>query len=102
MGYKTTRNLVTEVKSDLLVSSNILNRQKITFNYIVIYDLFNNAIINSGCIVKRITCQLLNVHGVKNVRQTETHTAELLVLEYRSLKVLAANEKFKRYKRGTR
>jgi len=29
----------------------------------------------------RITCQLLNVHGVNSVRQTDMHMAELLLPE---------------------
>jgi hypothetical protein len=29
---------------------------------------------------KNYSCQLLNVHGINDVRQTEIHTAEALVL----------------------
>jgi hypothetical protein len=48
--------MVKEENSDLLADAHsILNRQK---NYF---------------------CQLLNVHGVNEVRQTEIHTAEPLV-----------------------
>jgi len=32
-------------------------------------------------------CQLLNVHGVNDVRQAEIHTAELLVPELSALEV---------------
>ena len=39
--------------------------------------------------------QLLNVHGVHDVRQTETHTAELLVPEPRAFEVDLAIEKLK-------
>jgi hypothetical protein len=42
--------------------------------------------------------QLLNVHGVNNVRQTEIHTAEPLVLEPSTFKVEMTNEKLKRRK----
>jgi hypothetical protein len=40
----------------------------------------------------------LVVHGVNNVRQTEIHTAELLVSEPCSFEVEIAIERFKRYK----
>jgi hypothetical protein len=40
----------------------------------------------------------LNVHGVKDVRQTEIHTAETLVPEPSSFEVEIAIEKLKRYK----
>jgi hypothetical protein len=43
-------------------------------------------------------CQLLNIHGVNDVRQTEIHTAEPLVPEPSSSEVEIANEKLKRYK----
>ena len=39
--------------------------------------------------------QLLNVHGVHDVRQTETHTAEPLVPEPNAFEVDLAIEKFK-------
>jgi hypothetical protein len=42
--------------------------------------------------------QLLNVHGVHDVRQTEIHTAEPLVPEPSTSKVEMAIEKLKRYK----
>jgi hypothetical protein len=60
---------------DLLAHShNILNRWKIYF------------------------CQLLNVHGINDVRQTEVHTAESLVPEPSSFEVKIATEKLKRHK----
>jgi hypothetical protein len=40
-------------------------------------------------------CQLLNVHGVNDVRKTEMHTAEPLVPEPSSFKVETAIEKLK-------
>jgi len=42
--------------------------------------------------------QLFNVHGVSDVRQTETHTAEPLVPEPSALEVELANEKIKGHK----
>jgi len=42
--------------------------------------------------------QLLNVHGVKDVRQTELHTAEPLVAEPSAFEVEMAIEKLKRHK----
>jgi hypothetical protein len=47
---------------------------------------------------KNYFCQLLNVHGVKDVRQTEIHTAEPFVPEPSSSEVESAIEKLKRYK----
>jgi hypothetical protein len=47
---------------------------------------------------KNYFCQLLNVHGVNDVRQTEIHTAEPLVPEPNSSEVEIAIEKLKRYK----
>jgi hypothetical protein len=47
---------------------------------------------------KNYFCQLLNVHGVNDVRQTEIHTAEPLVSEPSSVEVEIAIEKLKRYK----
>jgi hypothetical protein len=41
--------------------------------------------------------QLVNVHGVNDVRQTEIHTAEPLVSEPRSSEAEIAIEKLKRY-----
>jgi hypothetical protein len=43
-------------------------------------------------------CQLLNVHGVNDVRQTEIHTTEPLVPEPSSSEYEIAIEKLKRYK----
>jgi len=42
--------------------------------------------------------QLLNVNGVNDVRQTEIHTAELLVPEPSAFEVEMAIEKLKRHK----
>jgi hypothetical protein len=42
--------------------------------------------------------QLLNVHGVNDVRQTEVHTAEPLVPEPSAFEVEMAIEKLKRHK----
>jgi hypothetical protein len=47
---------------------------------------------------KNYFCQLLNVHGVNDVRQTEIYTAEPLVPEPSSSEVEIAIEKLKRYK----
>jgi hypothetical protein len=67
--------MVKEKNGDLLADSHsILNRWK---NYI---------------------CQLLNVHGVSDVRQTEIHTAEPLVPECSSFEVEIAIGRLKRYK----
>jgi hypothetical protein len=67
--------MVKEKNSDLLADSHsILNRWK---NYF---------------------CQLLNVLGVNDVRQTEIHTAEPLVLEPSSFEVEIAIGNLKRYK----
>jgi hypothetical protein len=60
--YQPITNMVTEENGDLLADSHIiLNRWK---NYF---------------------CQLLNVHGVNDVRQTEIHTAEPLDYDSRLL-----------------
>jgi hypothetical protein len=67
--------MVKEENGDLLADSHsILNRWK---NYF---------------------CQLLNVHGVNDVRHTEIHTAKPLVPEPSSFEVEIAIEKLKRYK----
>ena len=42
--------------------------------------------------------QLLNVHGVNDVRQTEIHTAEPLVPEPSTFEVELATEKLKSHK----
>ena len=41
--------------------------------------------------------QLLNVHGVSDVRQTEIHTAELLVPDLSAFEVELAIEELKRH-----
>jgi hypothetical protein len=67
--------MVTAENGDLLVDSHsILNRWKKYF------------------------CQLLNVHGVNDVRPTEIHTDEPLVLEPGSSEVEISIEMLKRYK----
>jgi hypothetical protein len=43
-------------------------------------------------------CQLLNVHGTTDVRQTEKHTVEPLVPELSAFEVEIATEKLKSYK----
>jgi hypothetical protein len=43
-------------------------------------------------------CQLLNVHNVNDVRQTEMHTGESLEPEPSHFEVIIAIEKLKRYK----
>jgi hypothetical protein len=43
-------------------------------------------------------CQLLNVHGINDVRQTEIHTVKPVVPEPNSFKVEITTEKLKRYK----
>jgi len=48
--------------------------------------------------VENYFSQLLNVHGVNDVRQTEIHTAELLVLEPSAFETELAIEKLKSYK----
>jgi hypothetical protein len=73
-GYQPRTNMVKE-NGDLLADSHsVLNRCK---NYF---------------------CQLLNVHGVNDIRQTEIYTAEPLVPEPRSFEVEIAIEKLKRNK----
>jgi hypothetical protein len=74
-GYQPRTNMVREENGDLFADSHsILNRWK---NYF---------------------CQLLYVHGVNDVRQTEIHTAEPLAPEPNSFEVEVAIEKLKRYK----
>jgi hypothetical protein len=73
-GYQPRSNMVKEENGDLFADSHsILNRWK---NYF---------------------CQLLNAHGVNDVRQTEIHTAEPLLPEPSSSEVEIAIEKLKRY-----
>jgi hypothetical protein len=72
-GYQPGTNMVKQENGDLLADSHsILNRWK---NYF---------------------CQLLNIHGVNDVRQTEIHTAESLLPEPSSFEVEIAIEKLKR------
>jgi hypothetical protein len=74
-GYQSRTNTVKEENGDLLADSHsILNRWK---NYF---------------------CQLLNIHGVNDVRQTKIYTAERLVPEPSSFEVKIAIGKLKRYK----
>ena len=46
-------------------------------------------------------CQLLNAHGVHDVRQTEIHTAEPLVPEPSAFEIDMATEQIKRQKSST-
>jgi hypothetical protein len=74
-GYQPRTNMVKAENGDLLADSHsILNRWK---NYF---------------------CQLVNVHGVTEVRHTERHTAEPLVSEHSSSEFEIAIEKINRYK----
>jgi hypothetical protein len=50
------------------------------------------------CLGEIITCQLLNVHVVSDVRQTEIHTAEPLVPEPSDFEIEMAIEKLERCK----
>ncbi|PNF41580.1 hypothetical protein B7P43_G12088 [Cryptotermes secundus] len=73
-GYQPSSNLVKDENGDLLADShNILNRQRKYFS------------------------QLLNVHRVSDVRQTEIDTAEPLVPDPSPLEVESAITKLKRY-----
>lgn len=47
---------------------------------------------------KNCICQLMNVHGVNNVKQTKIHTAELLVHKPRASEIEMATEKLRRCK----
>jgi hypothetical protein len=74
-GYQPRTNTVKDEKGDLVADSHsILARQRNHFS------------------------QLLNVHGVNDVRQTEIHTAELLVPEPSALEMEMATEKLKSQK----
>jgi hypothetical protein len=74
-GYQPRKNLVEDENGYLLAdSANILNRWKNYFS------------------------QLLNVHNVSDVRQTEVHTAEPLVPGPSRLEVEIAIAKLKKYK----
>jgi hypothetical protein len=60
-----------------------------------------NLLANCHSILKRqknYFCQLLNVHSVSDVRQTEINTGDPLVAEPSSYEVEIAIEKLKRYK----
>jgi len=74
-GYQPRTNIVNDDKSDLVADSHsILARWRIYFS------------------------QILNVHGVNDVRQTEIHTAEPLVLEPSASEFDLAIEKLKTHK----
>jgi len=49
-------------------------------------------------LVRKHFCQLLNIHGVNDVEQTELHTAELLVSVPNALEFELAIEKLKSHK----
>jgi hypothetical protein len=75
MGYKPRSKLVRDESGNLFVDfCNILNRWKNYFS------------------------QLLNVHGISNVRQMEIYTTELLVPDPNLFDVQIAIAKLKRYK----
>jgi hypothetical protein len=74
-GYQPRNNVVKVEKSNLVADSHsILARGRKHFS------------------------QLLNIHGVNDVRQTELHTAEPLVPEPSAIEVELANEKLKSHK----
>jgi hypothetical protein len=74
-GYQPRTNVIKDEKGDLVADSHsILARWRRSFY------------------------QLLNVHRVNNVRQTEVHTAEPLVPEPSVFEVEMAIEKLKRHK----
>jgi len=74
-GYQPRTNIVKDDKGDLVAESHcILARWRNYFS------------------------QILNVHGVNNVRQTEIHTAEPLVPEPSASEVELAIEKLKSHK----
>jgi hypothetical protein len=74
-GYRSRTNIVKDENSDLLADSNsILNR-------------LNNYF-----------CQLLNLHGVHDVMQTEYHTTETLKPEPIIIEAEISIEKLRRYK----
>jgi hypothetical protein len=73
--YQPRTNIVKDEKSDLVADSHsILDRWRNYFS------------------------QLLNVHGGKNIRQIEIHTAEPQVTEPSAFEVEMAIEKLKRHK----
>jgi hypothetical protein len=74
-GYQPSINIIKNENGNLLADpQTVLNRWKNFFN------------------------QVLNVHGVHNVRQMDIHTAELLVPEPSLIEVEIATEKLKSYK----
>ena len=74
-GYQSRTNLVKDEKGDLVTNSHsILARWRNHFS------------------------QLLNAHGVSDVRLTELHTAEPLVPEPSAFEVELATEKLKNHK----
>jgi hypothetical protein len=74
-GYQPRTNIVKDEKGDLVADSHsILARWRSHFS------------------------QLLNIHGVNDVRQTEVHMAEPLVPQPSAFKVEMAIEKLKRHK----
>jgi hypothetical protein len=74
-GYQPRTNVVKNEKGDLVADSHsILARWRNHFS------------------------QLLNIHGVNDVRQTELHTTEPIVPEPRASEVEMAIEKLKRHK----
>jgi hypothetical protein len=74
-GYQPISNLAKDENGDLLADShNVLNRWK---NYFT---------------------QILNVHRISDVRQTEIHTAETLVPDHSPFEVENIIAKLKRYK----
>jgi hypothetical protein len=74
-GYQSRTRIVKDEKGDLVADSHsIMVRWRKYFS------------------------QILNVHGVSDVRQAEIHTAELLVPEPSALKVELAIEKLKSHK----
>jgi hypothetical protein len=74
-GYQTRNNLVKDDKGDLVADCHSILAGWRTHFF-----------------------QLLNIHRVKDVRQTETHTAEPLVPEPSASEVEMAIEKLKRHK----
>jgi hypothetical protein len=72
-GYRPRTNVIKDEKGDLVADShNILARWRNHFS------------------------QLLNIHGVNDVRQTEVHTVEPLVPEPSAFEVEMAIEKLER------
>jgi hypothetical protein len=74
-GCRSRTNVVKDEKGDLVADS--------------------HGILATG---RNYFSQLLNIHGVNDVRRTEVHTAEPLVPEPSAFEVEMANEKLKRHK----